>query len=220
MDRRVLIIRRWLLIAALVLCGLICPEAWFGLGLILGPIIWTRTSGGSTGILIHPTGPPWAIAVGDSTDTTCECCGDPCCGGGNPPTQMQLDVVTTNTGCADCKPPTGAYTLDLIADSADRVCNFDPLPCYWQFVEPTGAFCGGIPPATGYALFINARSDTSPDQLDAAVYRHSDCLEFFRRRKTYTDGNIPNCESYSAEVLDTIIVNVGTCAYTLSVTSL
>lgn len=75
MDRRVLIIRRWLiLIASVALCLACEPGLWFCL--FAAPIIWTRTSGGTTGILIHPDGSGgWKIAVGDSADATCACCG-------------------------------------------------------------------------------------------------------------------------------------------------
>lgn len=210
-DRRVRIIRRWLLLGLFVAISLRWPALWFAC-LPMAPIIWTRTVDGSTGILIHPDGA--FIAVGDHDDSTCECCGDPCCGGGTPPAQMQLDVTITSNPCGDCKPTDGAYTLDLITDAGDRVCQSDTLPCNWQFVSTTGAFCGG----TGYVLIINARADTTPDRLDASVFRHSDCAEFYRKRKTYTP--IPSCETYSAESLPDVAITLGSCTYNFSVTSL
>lgn len=74
MNRKVRLVRFWLFVVGWLCLMAICPRQSLGFAMILGPIIWTRTSDGTTGILIHPDGPPWTIAVGDDEDSTCECC--------------------------------------------------------------------------------------------------------------------------------------------------
>lgn len=118
MDRRVLIVRRWLLLFGLLVLGLCFPRLWLGFGLILGPVVWTRTSGGTTGVLIHPDGAGgWKVAVGDSEDATCECCGEAnvCPDRCNQPSPTSATIViagiANSGGCTDCATLNATYIV-------------------------------------------------------------------------------------------------------------
>lgn len=155
MDRRVRILRFWLLFAALsAVCLYLCPAAWFALAPLGMAHIWTRTSGGSTGILIHPTGPPWAIAVGDAADTTCECCGTTGCSTrcDESPDTITLVIagLTTGTGCTESVMSCAAYNTTYVIDDGEpkncvatstisRQCNNDAGSdqVSWFFTFPT-----------------------------------------------------------------------------------
>lgn len=119
-DRRVLIIRRWLLlIAAVAVCLWSDPGLWFCL--FAAPIIWTRTSNGTTGILIHPDGSGgWKIAVGDSADATCACCGGTTqCGTLCTESPSSITLVFTGMANNECVTCNSYNTTHVITESSD-----------------------------------------------------------------------------------------------------
>ncbi len=165
-------VRWWLLVTLLAALDWVYhPGVWLCLAPLAAPIIWTRTSGGSTGILIHPDGPPWAIAVGDSEDETCECCGCGChrCENSTAPCAFQAVVTDVANGtCSECDYWNGTFGLDVYEGSADPG-EFGQMICQWTYTDT--APCSLLPWL--FTIYRTGGGTPPPDPPNPELARRS-----------------------------------------------
>lgn len=198
MDHRVLTIRRWLLLAlALVVCAFE-PGLWFCV--FAAPIMFFKTVGGKTGILISDDG---KIIFGDPGQDCEDCCGFGACAQCTAQHEGSVQVVFTgiaNGACGNCAALNGTFELPKIQACAWRLTG--------QSVVLTEIF-GCHPSLTGGtgANTVNL-SLTDPAAVDCSYQRLENGQDGARFQESYITFS-QNCAGWEDEGINPSLSDTG-----------